>query len=99
MDDPVQDDVKVRIRVRGRVQGVWYRGSTAARAEELGVVGWVRNLSDGSVEAWARGSREAVDALVAWCREGPPLARVDEVRVEAAEDDGGHQEFVVRRGR
>lgn len=70
-----------RVLVRGRVQGVGFRASCAHRAEALGVAGWVRNRSDGSVEAVFEGSRPAVEAMVAWCREGPAFAWVAEVDV------------------
>jgi len=71
-----------RAFVRGRVQGVWYRASTAERARDLGVTGHARNLADGSVEVLAVGQPQAVEALLAWLREGPPMARVDEVTIE-----------------
>ena len=64
------------IRVHGRVQGVGYRYWTVAQARALGVDGWVRNRSDGSVEILACGLAESVEALVARCRGGPPGARV-----------------------
>ena len=69
-----------QVRVRGRVQGVGYRDALREEAEQLGVVGWVRNRADGSVEALLQGSGEAVDALLAWARHGPPAARVAEVQ-------------------
>jgi acylphosphatase len=71
------------------VQGVWYRGATEAEAQRLGLDGWVRNLPDGSVEALAEGAPAAVDALVAWCRTGPPGACVRDVAAtsEPAGDD------------
>ena len=62
--------VRVRVRVTGLVQGVFYRQSTALEAARLGLSGAVRNLSDGSVELEAEGERSAVEALVAWCRRG-----------------------------
>jgi acylphosphatase len=71
-----------RIRVHGKVQGVFYRGWTVDEARALGLDGWVRNRLDGSVEIVAVGSAEAVDTLVARCHEGPPAARVDRVDVE-----------------
>ncbi len=71
-----------RARVRGRVQGVWYRASTAEQAQALGVQGHARNLDDGSVEVLAIGEPGAVDALLRWLREGPPLAKVTDVEVE-----------------
>lgn len=70
---------RVRLRIAGRVQGVWYRGATEAHARKLGVDGWVRNLPDGNVEALIEGEPGAVRALVAWCRTGPPGARVTDV--------------------
>jgi acylphosphatase len=73
----------VRVRIRGRVQGVWYRAWTAEAATARGVTGWVRNRRDGSVEALFMGSAAAVDALIAACREGPELARVESVEVTA----------------
>lgn len=70
---------RVRLRISGRVQGVWYRGATQAEARRLGVRGWVRNLPDGGVEALLQGEADAVRALVAWCKVGPPAARVTDV--------------------
>ena len=75
-----------RIRVTGRVQGVWYRGWTVDSARALGLSGWVRNRRDGSVEILAEGVATALDALVAQCRHGPPSARVDRVTVEEADE-------------
>lgn len=68
--------------VHGRVQGVWYRASTAERAAALGVRGHARNLPDGTVEVVAAGERQAVEALLAWLGQGPPLARVTRVEIE-----------------
>ena len=67
----------------GRVHGVGYRDALHRRAESLGVTGWVRNRSDGSVEAVLQGSADAVDALIAWARQGPPAANVGEIRTGA----------------
>ena len=71
----------VQARVTGRVKGVSFRWYTERRARELGVVGWVRNEPDGSVLLHAEGEDDAVDALVAWCRTGPSMARVSDVSV------------------
>jgi len=73
---------RARLLITGRVQGVWYRQSTKEEADRIGgISGWVRNLPDGRVEAVAEGPQEQIEALVAWCREGPRLARVSEVDV------------------
>jgi acylphosphatase len=79
--------VRLHLWVSGRVQGVWYRGSCADQAEQLGVSGWARNLPDGRVEVVAEGGPEAVGKLVEWCHKGPPHARVAsiDVRQEAPE--------------
>ena len=71
----------VRVRISGRVQGVFFRASCARLADELGLSGWVRNRPDGDLEAVFQGSDPAVEDMVAWCREGPPHARVDAVDV------------------
>ena len=79
----------VRVRIRGHVQGVWYRGWTVETARALGLRGWVRNRSDGSVEALFVGPAGARREMVDRCRAGPPAARVDRVDEEVGEDDGG----------
>ena len=88
---------RVRLRIHGRVQGVFYRDSTQREAQRLGLHGWVRNRSDGSVEAIAQGPPERVAALIDWCHEGPPLARVVEVSVIEESVDVDELEFEVRR--
>ena len=81
------DRVTRRVVVTGRVQGVWYRGWTVEQARARGLVGWVRNRRDGAVEALFAGPAADVEAMIAACREGPPAARVADVRVEAAGAD------------
>ncbi len=73
-------DIRRRLIVEGRVQGVWFRDSTRREARSLGVYGWVRNRRDGSVEVVAEGPEGAVKRLVAWCHEGPPAASVSRVQ-------------------
>jgi acylphosphatase len=82
------DIVAVRVEIRGRVQGVWYRGWTLDQAVSRGLRGWVRNRRDGSVEALFIGPRDKVDVMIEACREGPPAARVDCVERFPARDDG-----------
>ncbi|MFP4080496.1 MAG: acylphosphatase [Ectothiorhodospira sp.] len=72
----------IRCRVRGRVQGVYFRASTRARALELGLSGHAMNLPDGDVEVVARGEARALEALRSWLWEGPPAARVTAVTCE-----------------
>ena len=77
----------MRVNVSGRVQGVFYRATCARLAREKGLAGSVRNRPDGGVEAVFEGSPDAVEEMVAWCREGPELARVDEVEVREEEPE------------
>ena len=78
----------VRLRITGRVQGVGYRAWAIDTATRLGLRGWVRNRADGSVEAVVIGEDDAVAAMIEACAEGPFAARVGEVAVSEAEDDG-----------
>jgi acylphosphatase len=80
--------VRRRIVVRGRVQGVFFRDTTRRRADSLGVAGWATNLPDGTVEVVAEGEPEAVERLVAFCREGPRRADVERVDVSDQEPEG-----------
>lgn len=73
---------RVRAIITGRVQGVSYRASTATEARRLGLVGWVKNRSDGAVELEAEGEPARIVELIAWCEKGPPAARVTNVAVE-----------------
>lgn len=85
-------DIAVRVVIRGRVQGVWYRGWTVDEATRRGLRGWVRNRRDGTVEALFAGPRDRVEAMIDACRDGPPAARVDSVERFAA-DAAGAQAF------
>ncbi|MCW7553531.1 acylphosphatase [Endozoicomonas gorgoniicola] len=70
-----------RALVKGRVQGVWYRGSTQRKAQELGISGWAKNLADGRVEVLMCGEESALSELADWLHEGPPMAQVESVNV------------------
>jgi len=69
----------LHLRIFGRVQGVGFREALCRESERLGVTGWVRNRSDGSVEALVQGDGEALQAVLDWARRGPPAARVERV--------------------
>lgn len=84
----MSEPVARRVVVHGSVQGVFFRDTTRRKAQSRGVSGWVRNRSDGAVEALFEGEPQAVDALVAFAREGPRGAQVDRVDVEEAQPEG-----------
>ena len=83
----MSERVTRRLRIEGRVQGVWFRESMRREAESLGVTGWVRNRLDGSVEAVVQGNPQAVAAIAAWARRGPDHSEVR--RLEEFEEPGG----------
>jgi len=70
-----------RVLISGLVQDVWFRATTAKHAVQAGVRGWVRNLSDGRVEAVLEGTADAVNEMVDFCSQGPEMARVDRIEV------------------
>jgi protein-L-isoaspartate(D-aspartate) O-methyltransferase len=86
----------VAVRVSGTVQGVYYRTSALREGERLGLRGWVGNVSDGSVALHLQGDPAVVDAMLGWCRVGPPAARVSRVEVGDAEPDESLSGFEVR---
>ncbi len=80
-------DRRVRLRIQGRVQGVYYRARARAAATRLGLRGWIRNCGDGAVEALVEGAGAAVEDFIAWCHQGSTAARVD--RIEVSDEVGG----------
>ena len=88
--------VRVHVWVSGRVQGVGYRMATVMQAERYGLGGWVRNLSDGRVEAVFEGTAPEVARVVAWCRQGPSGAWVSDIRT-ASELPTGETAFQARQ--
>ncbi len=72
----------ISIKISGRVQGVYFRASTKEAADALGVTGFVRNEPDGTVYAEAEGEEETLNQFVAWCKNGPPHARVERCKVQ-----------------
>ncbi|MEO8476318.1 MAG: acylphosphatase [Actinomycetota bacterium] len=85
---------RVHVIASGRVQGVFYRATCIERARALGLGGWVRNLVDGRVEAAFEGPPDDVEAIVAWCRQGPPRATVTALVLEE-ESPLGEESFRV----
>jgi acylphosphatase len=92
----VKLEVARRLVISGRVQGVGFREATVDAARAAGVAGWVRNRVDGTVEVLVQGSPDAVARLVAWCRRGPPLARVTGVDVATPAADASLEGFERR---
>jgi acylphosphatase len=85
-----------RLVVSGQVQGVGYRYAMTVAAQAMGVVGWVRNRRDGTVEALVQGEDEQVEGIVAWCRRGPPGSRVTGLATRELDADPALLTFVLR---
>jgi len=89
------ENVRAHVLITGRVQGVAFRADTRWTAQQIGVSGWVRNRRDGSVEAVVEGEEERVEKMLAWCRRGPALARVDEMKLEWEPYTGEFEQFII----
>ena len=87
---------RAHVHVSGRVQGVFFRSETQDEARRHGIAGWVRNLADGRVEAVFEGEKDKVEALVEFCRRGPPGARVSKVDVTWEDYTGQFRSFAMR---
>lgn len=87
---------RVRCIISGRVQGVFYRASAAEKARSLGLVGFVRNLSNGAVELVAEGERAFLERLIDWCRKGPPGAYIENIEVEWQDSRDEFTVFSIR---
>lgn len=84
--------------IKGRVQGVFFRASTAETARALKLCGWVRNLPDGSVEALAQGSEKNLQAFRRWLQQGPPAAQVLDVKeTDVVHGHPAYESFEIRR--
>ncbi len=86
---------RVRVKIYGRVQGVFFRANTKRLADEVGVKGWIRNCEDGTVEAVFEGEDKAVEKMIKWCHKGPPLARVEKVKVNEEKFKGEFKDFRI----
>jgi Acylphosphatases len=91
-----KESISVRVLVRGKVQGVYFRFNMQQVAMKNSVVGWVRNLPDGNVEALLEGKKEDVNQVVQWSKIGPENARVDEVKMDSGQYTGKYKDFIIR---
>jgi acylphosphatase len=91
----MENKVSAHVIIAGRVQGVFFRAETQRAAERFGVVGWVKNRPDGTVEAVFEGEQHAVDAVLVWCKEGPNLAVVEKVKVKWQDYSGAYNSFDI----
>ncbi len=87
---------QVKLRITGRVQGVFYRASTREKAQQLGIKGWVKNEPDGTVSAVGQGPDAKLQRWIEWCGEGPSEARVESVEVEE-QPIAAFQQFAIIR--
>jgi len=83
----------VRLKIFGRVQGVFFRRSAQVESEKLGLAGWARNEDDGSVEILASGSQEKLKKFVEWCKDGPKMAKVEKVEEDWSEEGSDLEGF------
>ena len=90
--------LRAQVTIHGIVQGVFFRASTREEAVRTGVGGWVRNLPDGTVQALFEGEKIKVEAMIGWCHQGPPGARVNKVDIAWEPYQGEHNHFEIRYG-
>jgi len=86
----------LKVIISGRVQGVFFRMETRQAAIRLGITGWVRNRPDATVEAVFQGNAEDVIQMIDWCKKGPPMAAVSDIKVDEIEYSGEHMDFSIR---
>ncbi len=89
-------DSRLQVIIAGSVQGVFFRAGTVSEAKKLGLVGWVRNVEDGSVEVMAEGERSALESLLDWCYHGPEGAVVASIEYRWLEATGEFGNFSVK---
>lgn len=90
--------LRAHVVIRGYVQGVWFRASTRDEATRIGVSGWVRNLSDGSVDALFEGEKKKVEEIIGWCHRGPSGAQVSKVEISWEPYKAEFKHFDIRYG-
>jgi acylphosphatase len=96
MTQNADEIARVRAKIAGRVQGVYFRAAALQEAQKLGLTGWVMNCSDGSVELVAEGARARLEELLVWCGRGPAGARVTAVDVRWENPENAFRGFVIR---
>ena len=92
----MEEKIRTHILVSGRVQGVFYRKGVYQKAHELGLKGWVHNLVDGKVEIVCEGNKEQIGKFIEWCKEGTPLAKIENCEVTYEEYTGEFEDFKIR---
>ena len=85
----------INVKIIGRVQGVWFRVSTQKKALQLNIKGWVKNASDGSVEACFQSDQSTLKQMVRWCHKGPEMAQVEKV-ITTRSNEPEHHDFKIR---
>ena len=90
------EKARLHAKVYGGVQGVFFRSNTQKQALKLGLKGWVKNTSEGCVEVVAEGSKEDLKKLIAWCREGPSIARVEKIEAKWEKATDEFETFSIR---
>jgi acylphosphatase len=87
---------RVHVVISGRVQGVWFRASTRDKAQQLGLTGWVKNTSEGNVEAVFEGEEKLINEMLDWCHHGPPLAQVKNVEIKKRRPSNDFDDFSIK---
>ena len=86
---------RVHLLISGRVQGVWFRASTRNKAQQLGLKGWVKNTSDGKVEAIFEGEEKNIEEIIKWCHKGPSLAHVTHIDIKQEQYKNEYKDFQI----
>ena len=92
----MKEKVRAHILVSGIVQGVFFRANTAEKAKELSLLGWVKNLPDGRVEAVFEGEKEKIEEIIDWLKSHPGMSKVEKVEVDWQEAKGDFEDFEIR---
>lgn len=87
---------RVNVIISGRVQGVWFRAGTKQKADQLGLTGWVKNSSDGCVEAVFEGDEKTIQEMLEWCHIGPSYAKVKDVKITKQSPLNDFNDFSIR---